>query len=186
MTLDPLIQQLIAHGPVLTDGAWGTQLQARGLAPGEVPDLWNLTHPEKVGAVARAYVEAGSQIILTNTFGANRLRLAEDGGADRVEEINEAGAPHFARSGEPTGAGFCLDRAERQNAHERRRDRRGIARRFRRTGAGFGARRGGRAGCGNHAGFGGSQDCHQRRRKSPVCRWSPAWCSIPARTRTAR
>jgi methionine synthase I (cobalamin-dependent) len=48
MTLNPLIQQLIAQGPVLTDGAWGTQLQARGLAPGEVPDLWNLTHPEKV------------------------------------------------------------------------------------------------------------------------------------------
>jgi methionine synthase I (cobalamin-dependent) len=57
-----------------------------------VPDLWNLTRPEKVTAVARAYVEAGSQIILTNTFGANRLRLAEGGCADLVKEINEAGA----------------------------------------------------------------------------------------------
>ena len=92
MTLHPLIQKLIAQGPVLTDGAWGTQLQARGLAPGEVPDLWNLTHPEKVAGVACAYIEAGSQIILTNTFGANRLRLAEGGGAERVKEINEAGA----------------------------------------------------------------------------------------------
>ena len=92
MTLNPLIQQLIAQGPVLTDGAWGTQLQARGLAPGEVPDLWNLTRPEKVTAVARAYVEAGSQIILTNTFGANRLRLAGGGDADLVKKINEAGA----------------------------------------------------------------------------------------------
>ena len=91
MTLNPLIQQLIAQGPVLTDGAWGTQLQARGLAPGEVPDRWNLTRPEKVAAVARAYVEAGSQIILTNTFGANRLRLADGGGANLVKEINEAG-----------------------------------------------------------------------------------------------
>jgi len=92
MTLHPLIQKIITRGPVLTDGAWGTQLQARGLAPGEVPDLWNLTRPDKVAEVARAYVVAGSQIILTNTFGANRLRLTEGGCADRVGEINEAGA----------------------------------------------------------------------------------------------
>jgi len=92
MTLHPLIQKIITQGPVLTDGAWGTQLQVRGLAPGEVPDLWNVTRPDKVAEVARAYVEAGSQIILTNTFGANRLRLAEGGCADRVKEINEAGA----------------------------------------------------------------------------------------------
>jgi 5-methyltetrahydrofolate--homocysteine methyltransferase len=92
MPLHPLIQKLVRTGPVLTDGAWGTQLQARGLASGEIPDLWNLTHPDKVTEVARAYVTAGSQIILTNTFGANRLRLAEGGGADRVIEINEAGA----------------------------------------------------------------------------------------------
>jgi len=92
MKIHPLIQTLTGHGTVLTDGAWGTQLQARGLVPGETPDLWNLTHPDKVTQVARAYVEAGSQIILTNTFGANRLRLAEAGLADRVREINEAGA----------------------------------------------------------------------------------------------
>jgi len=92
MNPNPLLQRLLASGPVLTDGAWGTQLQARGLAIGEFPDAWNLTHPDKVAEVARAYVEAGSQIILTNTFGANRLRLAEAGLADRVVEINEAGA----------------------------------------------------------------------------------------------
>jgi methionine synthase I (cobalamin-dependent) len=92
MPLHPLIQKLVAQGPVLTDGAWGTQLQARGLAPGNTPDLWNLTHPEKVAEVARAYVEAGSQVILTNTFGGNRFRLAEAGAADKVQEINEAGA----------------------------------------------------------------------------------------------
>ena len=92
MTLHPLIQRITAAGPVLSDGAWGTQLQARGLAPGDTPDLWNLTHPEKVAEVARAYVAAGSQIILTNTFGANRFRLAEAGAADKVKIINEAGA----------------------------------------------------------------------------------------------
>jgi 5-methyltetrahydrofolate--homocysteine methyltransferase len=90
--IHPLIAKLIAQGPVLTDGAWGTQLQARGLAVGEMPDLWNLTHPDKIAEVARAYVEAGSQVILTNTFGANRVRLAESGGAEGVKEINEAGA----------------------------------------------------------------------------------------------
>jgi 5-methyltetrahydrofolate--homocysteine methyltransferase len=92
MKLHPLIEKLTAQSAVLTDGAWGTQLQTRGLAPGEVPDLWNLTHPGKVTEVARAYVEAGSQVILTNTFGANRFRLAEGGAADKTGEINEAGA----------------------------------------------------------------------------------------------
>ena len=92
MSLNPIISKLVAQGTVLTDGAWGTQLQARGLASGETPDLWNLTQPAKVFEVARAYVEAGSQIILTNTFGANRFRLAEAGAADKVREINEAGA----------------------------------------------------------------------------------------------
>ena len=91
MILHPLIQELQRRGPTITDGAWGTQLQARGLQPGEAPDLWNLTHPKEVAAVARAYVEAGSEIILTNTFGANRIRLTESGGADRLKKINLAG-----------------------------------------------------------------------------------------------
>ncbi|MCW5551653.1 MAG: homocysteine S-methyltransferase family protein [Verrucomicrobiae bacterium] len=85
------IEQLLVRGPVVTDGAWGTELQARGLPVGEFPDAWNLTHPERVAEVARAYVDAGSQIILTNTFGANRIRLAENGLADRVSEINRRG-----------------------------------------------------------------------------------------------
>ena len=51
--MHPLIAELLAHGPVVTDGAWGTQLQARGLAIGEFPDAWNLTFPDRVEAVAR-------------------------------------------------------------------------------------------------------------------------------------
>ncbi len=86
-----ILQELLATAPVLTDGAWGTQLQARGLVPGEFPDSWNLTHPDRVQEVARAYVEAGSRVILTNTFGANQLRLAECGLEDRLEEINRRG-----------------------------------------------------------------------------------------------
>lgn len=92
MPVHPILALLVANGPVLTDGAWGTQLQARGLALGEFPDLWNVTHPERVSEVARAYVEAGSHVILTNTFGANRIRLAEAGLAERAVELNEAGA----------------------------------------------------------------------------------------------
>ena len=77
--------------PILTDGAWGTQLQERGLGPDELPDLWNLTHPDRVEEVPRGYVEAGSEIVLTNTFRANRIVLAErDAGAD-VAAINRAG-----------------------------------------------------------------------------------------------
>jgi len=87
----PLIEELIAGGPVLLDGAWGTELQARGLAAGEMADFWNLEHPERVEEVARAYVEAGSQVILTNTFQANRIALQRHPGAERVAEVNRAG-----------------------------------------------------------------------------------------------
>jgi len=76
----------LAGGLLITDGAWGTELQARGLDPGAAPDTWNLTHPERVEAVARAYVEAGSQVILTNTFRANAVAMEGD-----LEAINRAG-----------------------------------------------------------------------------------------------
>ena len=52
--MHPLIEQLLAQGPVITDGAWGTELQGRGLSLGEFPDAWNLTHPDRVAEVARA------------------------------------------------------------------------------------------------------------------------------------
>ena len=86
-----VIEQLLAGGTVILDGAWGTELQQRGLEIGACPDLWNLSQPERVEEVARAYVEAGSQIILTNTFGANRFVLARHQAAERVAEINRRG-----------------------------------------------------------------------------------------------
>ena len=86
-----LLQSLLP-GPVVTDGAWGTQLQVAGLTTGECPDTWNLSHPDQVERVAQAYVDAGSQIILTNTLGANRLQLKSHGLSDQVAEINRAGA----------------------------------------------------------------------------------------------
>jgi methionine synthase I (cobalamin-dependent) len=86
-----LIRAILHEGAVITDGAWGTQLQARGLPLGVFPDSWNLSHPERVEEVARAYVQSGSRIILTNTFGANRIRLAEHNAANQAIEINRRG-----------------------------------------------------------------------------------------------
>ncbi|MDW8292232.1 MAG: homocysteine S-methyltransferase family protein [Anaerolineae bacterium] len=76
---------------VLLDGAWGTELIARGADPSACLDAHNLTHPELVLAIARAYVEAGSQILLTNTFGANRLALSHHGLEAQARAINHAG-----------------------------------------------------------------------------------------------
>jgi methionine synthase I (cobalamin-dependent) len=86
-----LIGAMTAAGPVLTDGAWGTEMQARGLAAGETPDFWNLSHPDRVEQVARAYVDAGSQVVLTNTFRANRIALATHPDVERIAEVNRAG-----------------------------------------------------------------------------------------------
>ncbi|MDR2346021.1 MAG: homocysteine S-methyltransferase family protein [Planctomycetaceae bacterium] len=78
-------------GTFLLDGGWGTQLQACGLAIGEHPDLWNLSHPEAVLSVAESYVAAGSNVILSNTFGGTRFVLSRHNCADKVEAINRAG-----------------------------------------------------------------------------------------------
>lgn len=88
----PLIESFMAQAPVVTDGGWGTQMQARGLPSGACPDEWNLSHPDEVEAVARSYVESGSQIVLTNTFGGNRIILERHGLADKAAAINRAGA----------------------------------------------------------------------------------------------
>jgi len=87
-----VIEDLLARAPVVTDGAWGTELQARGLSPGDCPDEWNLIRPAAVEEVARAYVEAGSRVILTNTFRSNRVTLAGHGLAEKTVELNRAGA----------------------------------------------------------------------------------------------
>jgi 5-methyltetrahydrofolate--homocysteine methyltransferase len=80
----------LAGGVMIADGAWGTQLQARGLPVGVNPDSWNLTHHEFVHEVARAYVDAGSQVILTNTFRATSIAMPGVP-KDNLVEINRAG-----------------------------------------------------------------------------------------------
>jgi len=89
--MHPLIRSLVSSGPVVTDCSWGTQIQQRGLKRGECPDSWNLSHPQRVLEVAQQYVNAGSQIILTNTFGGSRLALQKFKLGGKVADINTAG-----------------------------------------------------------------------------------------------
>jgi 5-methyltetrahydrofolate--homocysteine methyltransferase len=83
---------LCATGLVVGDGAMGTELQRAGLAIGECGDRWNLEHPGRILAIHEAYVAAGSQAIITNSFGANRWVLGRYGLADRVVAVNRAAA----------------------------------------------------------------------------------------------
>lgn len=92
-----LLSELLAEKPwLLTDGATGTNLFARGLQHGDAPELWNLEEPEKIRAHYRDFIQAGSDIVLTNTFGgtANRLKLHK--AEDRVYEVNKAAAELLA------------------------------------------------------------------------------------------
>ncbi len=76
----------------ISDGAWGTLLLARGLAPGAAPELWNADNPAAVEAVASSYAQAGADVILTNTFGGNRFIMAPHGLEERTAELVEKGA----------------------------------------------------------------------------------------------
>lgn len=89
---DVLAQLLDEKDWLLADGAMGTSLFQRGLQSGEAPDLWNIDQPDKVIEVHQGFVDAGADIILTNSFGANALRLKLHGDQDRVGEINKAAA----------------------------------------------------------------------------------------------
>ena len=86
------LRLLAAHPVLLADGGMGTGLFAEGLTSGDSPELWNVERPDAVRAVHRGFVEAGSDLILTNSFGGNRRRLALHGAQDRVAELNRAAA----------------------------------------------------------------------------------------------
>jgi methionine synthase I (cobalamin-dependent) len=87
-----LRDRLSQPGILIADGATGTMLQKAGLPPGAAPEHWNLENPSAVRTLYRAYVEAGSDIILTNTFGGTRTRLERDNLGEKTTDINRAAA----------------------------------------------------------------------------------------------
>jgi len=90
--MNPLHTLLQTHPYILADGATGTNLMSVGLSHGNPPEEWNVLHPDRVRKMHRDFIEAGSQIILTNSFGGTRYRLKLHGLQDRVHEFNVAAA----------------------------------------------------------------------------------------------
>ncbi len=91
--MNTTLQKLLASGnPIVADGGMGTMLFSAGLARGQAPECWNVDRPEVVRGIHAAYIQAGAQIILTNTFGGNRVRLGTHRLADRVETFNTQAA----------------------------------------------------------------------------------------------
>ena len=95
------IRERLGKELLFLDGGMGTLLQAEGLAPGELPETWNIEHPEKVEAIHRRYYEAGSDVVLANTFGANVCKFHDD--RYTVEEVIRAGSANAKRAGEQIG-----------------------------------------------------------------------------------
>ena len=86
------LKERISRGVFLLDGAMGTQLFAHGIEAGKCNDYLNVESPDVILDIQKAYIKAGSDAVLTNTFGANKIALARHGLADKVKEINTAGA----------------------------------------------------------------------------------------------
>jgi 5-methyltetrahydrofolate--homocysteine methyltransferase len=102
----PLLEA-IRERPLLADGAMGTQLMLAGLEQGGCGEAWNLTHPERVLGIQRRYAEAGSDCILTNTFGGSRIMLNRHSHAGKVREINRA-AVEIAREAFDGRTGYVI------------------------------------------------------------------------------
>jgi 5-methyltetrahydrofolate--homocysteine methyltransferase len=103
MARPSFVEALNTRPWLLADGATGTNYFQMGLVSGDAPELWNFEHPDRVRSLHRRFIEAGADIILTNTFGGNRHRLKLHNAQDRVREINIAAAKN-ARA-EADGAG---------------------------------------------------------------------------------
>lgn len=107
MTAPAALVDRLSSKVLILDGGMGTSLQARGLPQGHLPDLWSVERPEEIQRLHEAYVEAGADIIFTNTFGASRLRLDRYGWGDRVIDLNRAavGLARAASQGKALVAG---------------------------------------------------------------------------------
>lgn len=98
-----MIKDRLGKELLFFDGGMGTLLQERGLGPGELPETWNLIHPDVIRDIHRSYIEAGSDIVLTNTFGANALKFHDDGCS--LEEIVKKGVENVKRAAEEAKVG---------------------------------------------------------------------------------
>ncbi len=87
-----IIDQIKAGKVLVSDGAWGTFLQQKGMKPGECPEEWNITHPDEVFDIAKSYIEAGADMVETNSFGGTIFKVQKYGLADKVFELNKAAA----------------------------------------------------------------------------------------------
>jgi len=87
-----IIDQIKTGKVLVSDGAWGTFLQQKGLKLGECPEEWNLTHPSEIFDIAKSYIDAGADMIETNSFGGTVFKVEKYGLADKVLELNKAAA----------------------------------------------------------------------------------------------
>lgn len=90
--MNKLIKQIQQGKILVSDGAWGTFLQQKGMQPGECPEEWNLSHPDDVFDIAQSYIKAGADMVETNSFGGNYFKLKNYGLENRVFELNKAAA----------------------------------------------------------------------------------------------
>ena len=120
-----MLQSLLAEGrPLLADGATGTNLFAMGLTSGDSPELWNAAHPDRIQSLHQAFVDAGADIILTNSFGGNRRRLMLHRLEARARELNRLAAENRAqgrRQRGPAGRRRRLGRTDRRPPRPARR-----------------------------------------------------------------